>query len=444
MQITIEKIVYPGRSICRGEDGIAIFTDGGLAGEIVELEITKKKRSFKEGRLTGIIKSSPLRISPKCPSFGHCGGCTFQHTSYENQIQIKEGYIKELLKPLDIAVAPLVKSPEEWEYRNKMEFSFFQQNGELMVGLHKKGEFDRYFSVPPCFIADRDFLPLIESVLAFARDSQLPAYDLKTHEGFYRHLVLRKGKRSGQILVNLVTNKRRDISADFFAPLVNSLKDRVTSFYWTMNSRISDAVIADEPVLVWGREMIEEQMQIKGREYTFAISPFSFFQTNTLGAEKLYETVIDALNRGTDDRVLDLYCGTGTIGITLTPYVKEVLGVEQLPDAVEDAENNRKRNRIENVSFEAGSVEKWVRHRAKPDFNCLVLDPPRSGVSNRVIDFIETWKPERIVYVSCNPATLIRDLKGIREKVQYRIGRVIPLDMFPQTYHVEVVVSLRR
>jgi len=185
-------------------------------------------------------------------------------------------------------------------------------------------------------------------------------------------------------------------------------------------------------------------MLIKGRVYTFVISPFSFFQTNTLGAEKLYETVVDLLNGGKEDRVLDLYCGTGTIGMVLAPYVKEVLGVEQLPDAIENAEVNKKRNGIENVSFETGTVEKWIKHGAKPDVNCLVLDPPRSGVSNRVIDFIEQSQPERIVYVSCNPATLARDLKGITEKVSYRIERVVPLDMFPQTYHVEVVVSLRR
>jgi 23S rRNA (uracil-5-)-methyltransferase RumA len=444
MQITIEKIVYPGRSLGRGEDGIAVFTDGALAGEVVELDVIKKKKSFKEGKITAILKGSPLRIIPTCPSFGQCGGCSFQHTSYENQIQIKEGYVKELLKPLDIIVSPLIRSPEQWGYRNKMEFSFFQPNGELMVGLHEKGEFNRYFSVPPCFIADSDFLPIIELVSTFAKSSQLPAYNLKTHRGFYRHLVLRKGKRTGQILVNLVTHKQRDISTDFFAPLVNSLKDRVTSLYWTMNSRISDAVIADEPILVWGKEMIEEQMQIKGRTYTFAISPFSFFQTNTLGGEKLYETVIDALNRRVDDRVLDLYCGTGTIGIVLAPYVKEVLGIEQLPEAVENARDNKQRNKIENVAFEAGSVEKWIKHGTKPDFNCLVLDPPRSGISNKVIDFIEGTKLEQIVYVSCNPATLVRDLKGITEKVSYQIEKAIPIDMFPQTYHVEVVVSLKR
>ena len=444
MQITVEKIVYPGRSLGRGEDGIATFTEGGLAGEIVELDIYKKKKSFKEGRITGVLRSSPLRISPRCPSFGHCGGCSFQHTGYEHQVEIKEGYVKEQLNPLDIAVSPLVKSPEEWGYRNKMEFSFFEQDGELKVGLHKKGAFNRYFSVPPCFISDRDFLPVIESVLTFARDSRLPAYDLKTHQGFYRHLVLRKGRRTGQLLVNLVTNRRDGIADDLLNPLVDCLKEKVTSFYWTKNSRASDAVIAEEPVLLWGWEMIEEQMLIKGRVYTFVISPFSFFQTNTLGAERLYETVVDMLNGGKEDRVLDLYCGTGTISLMLAPYVQEVLGVEQLPDAIENAEANKKRNGIENVSFETGTVEKWIKHSAKPDVNCLVLDPPRSGVSNRVIDFIGQSQPERIVYVSCNPATLARDLKGITEKVSYRIEKAIPLDMFPQTYHVEMVVSLRR
>lgn len=171
MQITIEKIVYPGRSLGRGEDGIVTFTDGALAGEVVELDVYKKKKSFGEGRITGILKGSPLRIVPRCPSFGFCGGCTFQHTSYENQVLIKEGYVKELLQPFDIPISPLIWSPEEWGYRNKMEFSFFEQDGKLKVGLHRKGQFNQFFSVPPCFIADSDFLPIIDTVLAFARNS---------------------------------------------------------------------------------------------------------------------------------------------------------------------------------------------------------------------------------------------------------------------------------
>jgi 23S rRNA (uracil-5-)-methyltransferase RumA len=444
MQITIEKIVYPGRSLGRGEDGIATFTDGALAGEVVELDVYRNKKNFREGKITDIIESSLQRIAPRCPSFGYCGGCTFQHTGYENQVLIKEGYVKELLQPLDIPISSLIRSPEEWGYRNKMEFSFFHQDSALMLGLHRKGQYNQFFSVPPCFIADPDFLPVIEPILTFARNSGLPAYNLKTHEGFYRHLVLRKGKKTGHLLMNLVTHKREGISRDFFKPLLDCLKDKLTSFYWTVNSRASDAVIADEPILLWGREMIEEQMQIKRREDTFSISTFSFFQTNTLGAERLYETVLDIFDSGPETYVLDLYCGTGTISLILAPYVKHVLGVEQLPGAVEDAEKNKKRNGIGNVSFVAESVEKWIKHGTKHDFACLVLDPPRSGISNRVIDFVEKTQPEQIVYVSCNPATLVRDLKGITEKVPYRIDKAIPLDLFPQTYHVEVVVGLKK
>lgn len=444
LEITVEKIVYPGRSLGRGKEGVVIFTDGALEGEVVEVEIYKKKKSFSEGKLRKIIERSPHRINPRCPSFGYCGGCTFQHTDYENQILIKEGYLKELFKPFNISINFFIKSPEEWGYRNKMEFSFYQENSKVNLGLHQKGEFNKFFPVPPCFICDPDFLPLIELVLDFVRESGLPAYNLKTHQGVYRHLVLRKGKRTGDLLINLVTNKSLKISKDIFAPLQKALERRGVTFYWTINSSFSDAVVAEDTYLIEGKEKIEEKLIIKDRKYTFTISPFSFFQTNTFGTEKLYETIINLLKSDQDTKVLDLYCGTGTISLIIAPYVKEVIGVDQFNDAIRDAEENKKINQIENVFFRADSVEKWIRESKEYFFNSIILDPPRCGVSKRVINYIEAIKPDQILYISCNPSTMVRDLKGILEKVSYQIEKVILVDLFPQTYHVEVVVALKR
>jgi 23S rRNA (uracil-5-)-methyltransferase RumA len=325
-----------------------------------------------------------------------------------------------------------------------MEFSFFQAEAGATAGLHQKGEFNRYFAVPPCVIADPDFLPLTEKIVAFARHTGLTAYDKRSHQGFFRHLVLRKGKGTGELLVNLVTARDPQITGTFFAPLIEALKGSVTSLFWTVNASISDAVRADELHLLWGKEMIEEQLRVKDRCFSFCVSPFSFFQTNTRATEVLYGVAIDLLGPAAGDRVLDLYCGTGTIGITVSPSVSEVIGVEQVPEAVADAEKNKSRNGRENVSFIAGSVEKWIKHAEKPEFNALILDPPRGGLSGKVIDFIGKSLPEKIVYVSCNPATLARDLAAITAQAGYAIKTIVPVDMFPQTYHVETVMRLSR
>ncbi len=325
-----------------------------------------------------------------------------------------------------------------------MEFSFFfARDASPDIGLHEKNEFNRYFPVPPCLICGDDFLLVTEKIKEFARCSGLSVYDKRSHEGFYRHLVLRKGVRTGQLLVNLVVSSR-NFPAGLFDPLVNSLKDKITSFHLTINGSVSDAVRAEEVRLLYGSETIEESLEIKGRRYVFSISPFSFFQTNTLGTEKLYETVIELGNFKNTDSVLDLYCGTGTIGIVIAPYVKKVLGVEQVEQAIENALVNKKINNVENISFEAGTLEKWVKGMVPTDFSVIVLDPPRGGLSAKVIDFVVKCLPEKIVYVSCNPATLARDLADISQKGGYKAVKIIPVDMFPQTYHIETVVLLER
>ena len=223
-----------------------------------------------------------------------------------------------------------------------------------------------------------------------------------------------------------------------------ALRDKITSFYLTINGSVSDAVRAEEVRLLYGAPTIEESLEVKGRRYVFSISPFSFFQTNTLGTEKLYETVIELGNFKDTDSVLDLYCGTGTIGIVIAPHVKNVLGVEQVDQAVENALVNKEINKVANISFEAGTLEKWVKGMVPTDFSVIVLDPPRGGLSSKVIDFVVKCLPEKIVYVSCNPATLARDLAEIALKGGYRAVKIVPVDMFPQTYHIETVVLLEK
>ncbi|MCX5781908.1 MAG: 23S rRNA (uracil(1939)-C(5))-methyltransferase RlmD [Elusimicrobia bacterium] len=442
MEIVVEKIVYPGRSLGRGGDGIAVFTEGGLPGERLDVKITKNKKTFKEAYIGKIIKSSDIRISSKCPSFGKCGGCSFQHTSYENQLKIKQTYVNELLSPFKTDIHPIVPSPNQWGYRNKMEFSFFDKDGIVSLGLHQKGEFDKYLSIPPCYIADEDFLDLSETITAFANKSKLTVYNKKTHNGFYRHLVLRKAQNSGEILVNIVTNSNNHISESIFYELVQSLKNKITSFYWTINSGVSDAVLSERTILLSGKNEIEERLKIKNRLYSFLISPFSFFQTNTSACEKLYDKVIDCFDPDKKDSVLDLYCGTGTIAIILAPYVSEVLGVDGNEEAIRNASINAEKNKIVNSSFMSMRVEKWIKECDPQKYDSIVVDPPRSGLTQKVISFILTGDFKKIVYVSCNPSTLARDLNLLIEGNKFKIEKIIPVDMFPQTYHVEMVVSL--
>lgn len=453
MKLTVNKIVYPGRGLAVGEDGIVVFVDGALPGEQIDVTVTKSKKSYKEASLQSIDQLSPERITPRCPSFGVCGGCTFQHTTYANQLRIKDAYVREILSPWVSTIEPLIPSPEEWSYRNKMEFSFFDGSGHLSpntpvksavsLGLHQRNEFNRYFPVPPCFICDSDFLPVIEEIVRFSRASGLGVYDKRIHAGFFRHLVMRKSKRGNQVLINLVTNTAPQLPAGFFDPLLAALPATVASIYWTQNGGVSDAVNVDLLTLLRGAPALTEVLKVRDRQYSFLVSPFSFFQTNTLGTEKLYDTVLSFLEPAVTDRVLDLYCGTGTIGIVLAPYVQQVTGVEQVESAVENARENARRNGVEKISFAAGSVERWIKKEDIPDCNALVVDPPRGGLSNKVIDFIGRAQPEKIVYVSCNPATLARDLV-LMTAHGYTVNRVVPVDMFPQTYHVEIVVSLRK
>ncbi|MCB4791223.1 MAG: 23S rRNA (uracil(1939)-C(5))-methyltransferase RlmD [Elusimicrobia bacterium] len=442
MEIVIEKIVYPGNALGRGSDGIATFVEGALVGEVVEVEVFKNKKTFKEARLLNIIKPSPLRIIAKCPSYGVCGGCSFQHVGYEDQVKIKEENVKELIQLFNVPMEPIIKSPEQWGYRNKMEFSYANDKNGLLLGLHKKKQFNQYCSVPPCFIADPDMMKVVKQAVDFSVNSDQISYDKRTHEGVYRHFVIRKAKHTGQILVNIVTNKVSGIDESFFSKLIEELKDKVTSIYWTINSSVSDAVKADKLILLQGKKAIEEKLVVNNKEYSFLISPFSFFQTNTFGTEKLYQTVFELMECKVTDSVLDLYCGTGTIGLVLAPYVKNVYGIDSNEAAILDASLNSKNNGIKNIDFKPVIVEKWVKENAMPFFNALVVDPPRNGLSGKVLDFIIDKKPEKIVYVSCNPSTLARDLNDLTKKSCYKIKRIVPLDMFPQTFHIETVVSL--
>ncbi len=473
IKVKAEKIVFPGNVLCRCEDGVALFTEGLLPDEEAEVFVTRDKKSFREAKLEKLLINSPLRKTSECPSFGKCGGCSFQHTDYVNQIKFKTDCVKELLNFTNIEIPQAKQSPVQWNYRNKMEFSFYNNvqctmynvqstinnktpqppapgsrystailnSSAVSLGLHCKGSFYKYSEIPPCFIADENIMKAAEIVKEFAIKTGLKAYNNKTHEGFFRHLVLRKGVNTGDLLVNIVTNKQENINKIFFDGVVKELSTFCSSIYWTENSKFSDAVNAEKITLLYGNENITETLTVAENKFKFSVAPFSFFQTNTKATEVLYNTVIELLQPDKQDTLLDMYCGTGAIGICLSPHVKSVVGVEQVEASIESAKYNAKINNIENIEFFAQPAEKWVKNNTKK-FDAVIVDPPRAGLMEPVIEHLLFLNAKKIVYVSCNPSTLARDLKLITKDGKYKIIKVCPVDMFPQTYHIETVVLL--
>ncbi|MDR0956351.1 MAG: 23S rRNA (uracil(1939)-C(5))-methyltransferase RlmD [Endomicrobium sp.] len=437
INVISEKIVFPGRSLCRCSDGIALFAEGILPGERGNVFVLKDKKTFREGILENITLRSKERVNPICLSFGFCGGCTFQNTSYETQIKYKQEYVEEILGFIGIKISKILISPQIWNYRNKMEFSFFNSGGMVELGLHKKNSFDKYISVPPCFIADKDFLQIVKIVKDFVNKNDLFAYNNKIHKGFFRHLVLRKAKNNNQFLVNIVTNA--NCKSLFLKSLVKELSECTQSIYCTLNGQKSDVVLSEKLTLMNGKPFITEKLCVGKRDYFFNISPFSFFQTNSKVAEIMYNKILNLLNLSKNDTLLDLYCGTGTIGITMACNVKKVVGVDQY--AIENAKENSLMNNALNVEFYTSSVENWLK-KTVVDFDVIIVDPPRSGLTRGVINFLMLSKAKKILYISCNPSTLVRDLQIIVKSGKYKTTEIIPIDMFPQTYHIEVMVLL--
>ncbi|MDR1086936.1 MAG: 23S rRNA (uracil(1939)-C(5))-methyltransferase RlmD [Endomicrobium sp.] len=448
INVVCEKIVFPGRSLCRCDDGIALFTEGLLPKEQADVLVIRDKKSFREGLVKEITSKSSQRISPLCPSFGLCGGCSFQNASYDNQVKYKQQYVFELLKFADIKISQILTSPNMWFYRNKMEFSFFNSSKNNLVdgdsdadlGLHRTGSFNKYISIPPCFIADKDFLRAAEIVKDFANKNNIPVYNNKTHEGFFRHLVLRKAANNNQLLINIVTNNS-DQEQSFLVPLVKEFSEFADSIYWTLNGRKSDAVVSDKTILMYGKPFITEKLTVGGKDYFFNISPFSFFQTNSKGTEVLYNEILRLLNPSKEDILLDLYCGIGTIGISMANNVKKVVGIEQIEQAIDNAKENAVGNNVSNTEFHAITAEQWVSENGSK-FDVIIVDPPRGGLSKDVVDFLLNSNAKKIVYVSCNPSTLARDLQIIIERDIYSLKAIVPVDMFPQTYHAEAIVLL--
>ena len=444
----VTKIAFPNKGeVDCGEDGIA-SVKGTLPGQKVKFVVSKKRSGKAQGRLKEIIEKSPMEdVEPNCPHFGDCGGCSYQTMSYENQLKLKEDMVKGILDNAikgDYQFEGILGSPVQWGYRNKMEFSFGDQfkDGPLALGMHKKNSFHDIVTVDNCKIVDRDYNIILRCVLDYCAKKELPFYHKLRHEGYVRHLLVRRTTKTKELLVALVTTSDAEMEkkADLMS-LVEEIKAldlsaKLCGVIHIINDGLADVVQSDETRILYGNEYVyEELLGLK-----FKISVFSFFQTNSLGAEVLYSKARDYIGETKDKLIFDLYSGTGTIAQILAPVAKKVVGVEIIEEAVEAAKVNASLNNLDNCEFIAGDVLKVIDDlQDKPDL--IVLDPPRDGINPKALQKIIDFGVDRMVYISCKPTSLARDLEMLQEQ-GYRVEKACAVDMFPGTVHVETVVLL--
>ena len=447
-----ERVDFPNKGIVTVE-GKTCVVKNALPGQTVQFRVNKIRKGKAEGALLEIIEKTPVEVAPKCSFFGMCGGCTYLSLPYEEQLHIKEEQVHKLLDSVLCKQESPYKwegikpSPKPYEYRNKMEFSFGDEykDGPLALGMHKRGSFHDIVTVKDCHIVDGDYRLILNNVLAFFQEKGLPYYHRMRHDGILRHLLVRKAIKTEEILVALVTTSElaaNEVLLQEFKDMILSLplQGKIAGILHISNDSLADVVQSDATRVLYGQDyFFEELLGLK-----FKVSTFSFFQTNSLGAEVLYTTAreyIGDLGQG-EKIVYDLYSGTGTIAQLMAPVARQVIGVEIVEEAVEAAKENAARNGLNNCTFLAGDVLKTLDEiEEKPDF--IVLDPPRDGIHPKALTKIVNYGVEHMVYISCKPTSLVRDLEVFIE-AGYQVERACAVDQFPWTANVETVCLLSK
>ena len=459
----VKEVIFPNKGVVLTEEGQKIIVKNTIPGQKVSFLVNKIRKGKCEGRLLEVLEKSPVELfDPACPHFGICGGCTYQNLDYEQQLKLKESQVRELLSPVlaeggkdfDALFEGIKKSPRQFCYRNKIEFSIgdTEKDGPLALGMHKRGSFYDIVNVEKCQIIDEDYRRILECVRTFFEEKKISYYHKMRHEGYLRHLLVRKAVKTGEILIDLVTGTQ---TAGFEEAMVlEEMKERILGISFegkvvgilhTRNDSLADVIRDDGTDILYGQNYFYEELL--GLE--FKITPFSFFQTNSLGAEVLYETAREFIGEslmaeeGKKRIIFDLYSGTGTIAQMLSPVADKVIGVEIVEEAVEAARENALRNGLPNCEFIAGDVLKVIDDiEEKPDF--IVLDPPRDGIHPKALEKIGgCMGVGEMLYISCKPTSLARDLESL-QRYGYEVKRICCVDMFPGTGHVETVVLLSK
>ena len=451
----IDHVVFPNKGIAITEEGDRVVVKNTIPGQKVSFLVNKVRKGKAEARLLETIEKSSLEVEPSCPHFGECGGCTYLSLPYEEQLKIKEAQVRGMMEEAigdkcEYEWLGIKGSPVQAEYRNKMEFSFGDafKGGPLALGQHKRGSFYDILTVTECQIVDEDFRAILKATVEFFEEKKLPFFHKLTHVGYLRHLLVRKAVKTQEILVDLVTTTQVENDAEILSQWKDVIcalpfKGELKGVLHTKNDSLADVVRNDGTEILFGQDYFyEELLGLK-----FKISPFSFFQTNSLGAEVLYETArgfilgdnVDELREKT---VYDLYSGTGTIAQMLAPVAKEVVGVEIIEEAVEAAKENAALNGLDNCKFLAGDVLKVLDDiEEKPDY--IVLDPPRDGIHPKAIEKIINYGVQNMIYISCKPTSLARDLEIFLDR-GYEVKKICCVDMFPNTVHVETIAVLSK
>lgn len=427
------------------ENGQKVIVKNSIPGQKVRFMVNKKRGGKCEGRLLQVLENAPSETADRCKHFGTCGGCVYQSVQYEEQLKMKEAQVHKLLSEAvdgELNFEGIIGSPCQEAYRNKMEFSFGDEvkGGELALGLHKCNSMYDIVTVDGCKIVDEDYHKILTAVLEYCREKELPYYHKMTHEGYLRHLLVRKAVKTQQILVDVVTTTQIEFDMAELAGILRELplSGTLTGFLHTRNDSVADVVKNEGTTVLYGRDYIEEELL----GLTFKITAFSFFQTNSLGAEVLYSKAREYVGTTKDKVVFDLYSGTGTIAQILAPVAKKVIGVEIVEEAVAAAAENAERNGLDNCEFIADDVLKALDNITDhPDF--IMLDPPRDGIHPKALEKIIDYGVDSMVYISCKPTSLARDLAVLQQR-GYKVVKSCCVDMFPNTVHVETVCLLSR
>jgi 23S rRNA (uracil1939-C5)-methyltransferase len=436
LDLTVDTLAFGGAGVAR-HDGYVVFVQGGIPGDIVRVEIGKAKRAYAEARVLDVLTPSPERIAP----IADHPGAPWQVIPYSKQLEIKQEQVDDSLKRIGhltgYELEPIIPAVQEWRYRNKLEYSFGKdEDGRLICGFHAPGRWEEIVEVTDCVLASEMGNAVREEVVTWCRAAGLEPYDRRTNEGFLRNLVVREGRRTGEFQVRLVTSQGK-LDEEALVAAVPS----ADGILWTKLSTVAETTAGGETELLGGVDRLEEQLG----GLSVSISGEAFFQTNTEMAERLYAVALDYAELKGYERLYDLYCGIGTIGLLMAPRVAELWGLEIVEDAISDAIANARRNEIDNAHFFAGDVRLAMRDlvekAGRPDV--LVVDPPRAGLSQKIVRRVIEAAPKRIVYVSCNPTTLAPNAAQLVE-AGYELTKVRPVDMFPQTPHVECVAQLER
>jgi len=466
--VKIEKLTFGGAGLAHIE-GIPVFVVGAIPGQEVEITITRNKGNYFEAKVRQLVKKSKDEVVPRCKHCHDCGGCVWQNLPYNKQIEYKEEIVKETLehltpvdeeirKQLPGRVLKIIPSPQVFHYRNKLELSFGFENMKVeeiggkrkyidenpTIGFHQPGQWATVLPVTECHLYDEQVGSLLADVRDFMTSTKLPVYNPKTHKGLLRNLLLRRGVNTEEHMIAFVVKaKKKELEPLFQHFMRFGGRSGLASLLVIENLGVNDKPEHPKVHALVGKPSITERLF----DLEFEISPFSFFQTNTVGAEKLYQAIAEGADLSPRDTVLDAYCGMGTIGQYLSRFCEKVVGVESHPTAVDDALKSAGKNRIGNISFYKGRVEQVLSTQLKPggkyNFSVVVLDPPRAGLHPKTHDAVLVHDPQKIIYVSCNTATFARDLGGFLKK-GYELRSVQPVDMFPHTAHIETVSVLQK